>query len=185
MCKHSYIYIYMCTHLYIMARIIRRPLQSSSVLDYSCNPQCLPIQHPQSLPILTHLEASKHPSIPDCRNPSFAHLKGEALSSRRTPQGIHRGFLDADPEPPPTPLGPQIGAPACTGMPNGSFDRQQAPQHPGIRAPRHPGIHSACTGVPNGSFDRQQAPQQPGIRAPRHPGIHASGPEVGGRGGSL
>ena len=37
--------------------------QSSSVLAYSCNPQCLPIQHPKSLSILTHLQACKHPSI--------------------------------------------------------------------------------------------------------------------------
>ena len=155
------------------------------MLAYSCNPQCLPIQHPQSLPILTHLRASKHPSIPDCRNPSFDHLKGEALSCRRGSQDAAGDFRAANFEPPHPPLGPQIGAPACTGVPNGSFDRQQAPQHPGIRAPRHPGIHSACTGVPNGSFDKQQAPQQPGIRAPRHPGIHASGPEVGGRGGSV
>ena len=64
--------------------------QSSSVLDYSCNPQCLPIQHPQSLPILTHLEASEHPSIPECRNPLFDHLKGVTACCNPGPQGISR-----------------------------------------------------------------------------------------------
>ena len=157
-------------YIYISADLF----QSSSVLDYSCNPQCLPIQHPQSLPILTHLQASERPSIQASLTAGIPHsiiLKGKHLA----PAGRHRGFQPAELLlPPHPPLGPQIGAPACTGMPNGSFDRQQAPQHPGIRAPRHPGIHSACTGMPNGSFDKQQAPQQPGIRAPRHPGIQAS-----------
>ena len=52
------------------------------------------------------IQASKHPSIPDCRNPLFDHLKGEALSSRRRAPGAHRPFLDADPEPPPHPPWP-------------------------------------------------------------------------------
>ena len=116
---------------------IRRPLQSSSVLDYSCNPKCLPIQHPQSLLIMTHLLATEHPSIPDCRNPLLDHLKGDTLSSRRTPQNSTGGCSPANPEPPPPPLGPQIGAPACTGVPNGSFER-----HPSIQASRHPFLRS-------------------------------------------
>ena len=81
----AYIYIY----IYIY---IRRPLQSSSMLAYSCNPQCLPIQHPQSLPILAHLEASKHPSIQASLTAGIPHsiiLKGKHLA----PAGVHRGFL--------------------------------------------------------------------------------------------
>ena len=106
------------------------------MLAYSCNPQCLPFQHPQSLPILTHLEASKHPSIQVSLTAGIPYsiiLKGTQLGAT----GVHRPFLDADLEPPNTPLGPQIGTLACTGVPNGSFDR-----HPGIQASRHPCLRS-------------------------------------------
>ena len=77
--------------------------QISSVLAYSCNPQCLPIQHPLSLPILTHLEASKNPSIPDCRNPLLIILKGVTGSPSRGQQGstgVHRGFQAGKPPSP-------------------------------------------------------------------------------------
>ena len=74
--------------------------QSSSVLAYSCNPQGLSMQHPQSLPILRHLQASKHPGLHTCRHPLFDHLKGVTVPPSRTPQGISaRG----DPAPPPFP----------------------------------------------------------------------------------
>ena len=79
--------------------------QSSSVLAYSCNPQCHPIQHPQSLPILAHLEASKHPSIQASLTAGIPYstiLKGTHFWAA----GVHRGFLDAELEPPHTPLGP-------------------------------------------------------------------------------
>ena len=128
------------------------------------------------------IQASRHPSIPDCRNPLFDHLKGVTDPCRRTPQGISRR---GPPAPLPPPLALKLVLPPAreSQMPHLTGNR-----HPSIRASEHPGIHSACTGMPNGSFDRQQAPQQLGIRAPRHPGIQASipqVPEVGGRGGSL
>ena len=150
--------------------------QSSSVLDYSCNPQCLPIQHPQSLPILAHLEASKHPSIQASLTAGIPHsiiLKGSQIR----PAGDFSPRTSC-----PSPLALKLVPPPARGS---QMAHLTGNRHPSIQASEHPGIHSACTGVPNGSFDRQQAPQQPGIRAPRHPGIHASGPEVGGRGGSL
>ena len=107
--------------------------QSSSVLAYSCNPQSLPIQHPQSLPILTHLEASKHPIIPDCRNPLFDHLKGATAGPSRGPQGSTGVHSRSDLGPPPLPLGPHIDAPACTGIPNSSFEHPVGPS--GIHMP--------------------------------------------------
>ena len=70
--------------------------QSSSVLAYSCNPQCLPIQHPQSLPILTHLQASEHPSIQVSLAAGIPYsiiLKDSQVAPagvHRTPQGISR-----------------------------------------------------------------------------------------------
>ena len=82
--------------------------QSSSVLDYSCNPQCLPIQHPQSLPILTHLEASKHPGIQASLAAGIPYstiLLVKLRGAQIRVAGRHRGFLDADLEPPhPPPL---------------------------------------------------------------------------------
>ena len=132
------------------------------MLAYSCNPQCLPIQHPQSLPILTHLEASEHPSIQVSLTAGIPYsiiLKGPQLP----PAGAHRAFQPGKPRAPTcsllVPLGSPIDAPACTGMPNGSFDRHlsiQASQHPQIGAP-------ACTGMPQSW-------------ASEHPGIHSSGP---------
>ena len=118
-------------------------------------PQGLPIQRPQSLPILTHLEASKHPSIQASLTAGIPHsiiLKGSQLA----PAG---DFSTSNLEPPRSTLGPQIGAPACTGMPNGSFDR-----HLSIQASQHPQIGAAaCTGMPQSW-------------ASEHPGIHSSGP---------
>ena len=70
--------------------------QSSSVLAYSCNPQSLPIQHPQSLPILTHLEASEHPSIQASLTAGIPHstiLKGSQIR----PAGRHREFQAGKP----------------------------------------------------------------------------------------
>ena len=70
--------------------------QSSSVLDYSCNPQCLPIQHPRSLPILTNLEASEHPSIQVSLTagvPYSTILNGSQLAANRG----HRGVQDGKP----------------------------------------------------------------------------------------
>ena len=105
-CIHIYVYTYMYIYTYLSHYIIviyiyiyisADLFQSSSVLDYSCNPQCLPIQHPRSLPILTHLEASEHPSIPDCRNPLFDHLKGLQVP----PAGL---FRMANLEPPHAPF---------------------------------------------------------------------------------
>ena len=83
------------------------------------------------------IQASEHPSIPDCRNPLFDHLKGVTVSPSRGRQGSTGDVSQANPEPPhPTP-GPQIGAPACTGVPNSSFDR-----HPSIQASNHPCLRS-------------------------------------------
>ena len=62
---YIYIYIYISNYIYISADLF----QSSSVLAYSCNPRGLSMQHLQSLPILTHLQASKHPSLHTCRDP--------------------------------------------------------------------------------------------------------------------
>ena len=79
-------------YIYISADLF----QSSSVLDYSCNPQCLPIQHPQSLPILTHLEASEHPSIQVSLTAGIPYstiLKGSQLVAIPG----HRGSLDGKP----------------------------------------------------------------------------------------
>ena len=97
MCTYIHIYIYI--YIYISADLF----QSSSVLAYSCNPQCLPIQHPQSLPILTHLEASEHPSIQVSLTAGIPYstiLKGPQLGAIPA----HRPFLDADPEPPHAPF---------------------------------------------------------------------------------
>ena len=121
---YIYTYIYIYIYIYISADLF----QSSSVLAYSCNPQCLPIQHPQSLPILTHLEASEHPSIQVSLTAGIPYsiiLKGPQLR----PAGVHRGpqaFSGRQTSSPHmlpfAPLGPQIDAPACTGVPNSSLE---------------------------------------------------------------
>ena len=105
--------------------------QSSSVLDYSCNPQCLPIQHPKSLPILTHLEASEHPSIQVSLTAGIPYsiiLKGPQVA----PAGHHRGFLDADLEPPPHPPWPSNWRSRLHG--SAKWLIRQASGHPGIQA---------------------------------------------------
>ena len=106
----------MYTDTYIMyIPGIRRLFQSSSVLAYSCNPQCLPIQHPQSLPILTHLEASEHTSIQvflTAGIPCSTILKGSQVA----PAGRHRGFQAGKPRATPTPTWPSNW---CS-RPNGS-----------------------------------------------------------------
>ena len=63
-----------------------------------CNPNCCQICHQANTK--TSIQASKHPSIPDCRNPSFDHLKGEALGPSRGPQGISRRQSPRRPSPP-------------------------------------------------------------------------------------
>ena len=165
---------------------IRRPLQSSSVLAYSCNPQCLPIQHPHSLESLTHLEASKHPSIPDCRNPLFDDLEGDTLSSRRGPQAVSaRRSLS-----PPPLLALKLVLPPAR---ESQIAHLTGNRHPSIQASEHPGIQASIPPVrgcqmghlTGNRHPSSQASEHPGIQASRHPGIHASGPEVGGRGGSL
>ena len=120
--------------------IIRRPLpelERASLQLQSPMPSNPASPKPSNPDTPRGIQASKHPGIPDCRNPLFDHLKGEALSSRRTPQGSTGNSSQAHPEPPHPPLGPQIGAPACTGVPKSSFDR-----HPSIQASRHPCLRS-------------------------------------------
>ena len=128
---------------HLECRILSADLfQSSSVLAYSCNPQCLPIQHPQSLPILTHLEASKHPSIPDCRNPSFDHLKGVTAGPSRTPQGI-LGWQTLCPPTPPLALKLVLPPARECQMAHLTSNR-----HPSIQASEHPGIQASIIQVP-------------------------------------
>ena len=50
------------------------------------------------------IRASKHPSIPDCRNPLFDHLKGVTDPSRRTPQDATGDFSIRTLTSPPSPL---------------------------------------------------------------------------------
>ena len=92
-----YIYIYITADLF----------QSSSVLAYSCNPQCLPIQHPQSLASLTHLEASKHPGIQASLTAGIPYsiiLKGTHFWAAAVPQGSTGDFSTRTSSPPPPPL---------------------------------------------------------------------------------
>ena len=117
--------------------------QSSSVLDYSCNPQCLPIQHPQSLAILTHLEASKHPGIQASLTAGIPYsiiLKGTqfwAAGRPRGPQGISRRQTLCPPTPP---LALKLVLPPAREC--------QMAYLTGIRASRHPGIQASMPQVP-------------------------------------
>ena len=85
---------------------IRRPLpelERASLQLQSPMPSNPASPKPSNADTPRGIQASRHPSIPDCRNPLFDHLKGVTAPPSRTPQastGVHRPLLDADPEPP-------------------------------------------------------------------------------------
>ena len=117
-------------HQYITYNLnIRRPLpelERASLQLQSPMPSNPASPKPSNPDTPPGIQASRHPSIPDCRNPLFDYLKGVTAGPSRGPQGISGRQSSS---PPLTPPGPQIGAPACTGVPNSSFDK-----HPSIQA---------------------------------------------------
>jgi len=86
----------------------------------------------QSLRILTLLEASEHPSIPDCSNPLFDHLKRMSLIRHRPPQGSTAGQTPSSPQPA-LALKPELPP----------LQECQEVHLTGIRASRHPSIQAS------------------------------------------
>ena len=84
--------------------------QSSSVLAYSCNPptpSCtLQPYHPADCILLC------------CRLQDASYFVPSYRGSTNLPQAATGRHRRLDPEPPPPPPGLEIGAPACTGVPN-------------------------------------------------------------------
>ena len=140
---------------------------------------------PPSFPLALKLvlplarECQMAPGIPDCRNPSFDHLKGEALGPSRGPQGISRRQTLCPPTPP---LAPKLALPPAreSQMAHLTGNRQ-----PSIQASEHPGIQASIPPSQGCQMSHLTGNRHPSIQASKHPGIHASGPEVGDRGGSL
>ena len=86
---------------------------------------------PAAQPRMTHACSSPGWMVQNLIN--YSSIGATALRKH----GSIRGHRAPDLEPFPLPLGPQIDAPACTGVPNSSFDR-----HPSIQASKHPCFRS-------------------------------------------
>ena len=140
-CIRVYIYRERCTYMYIYIYMyIRRPLpelERASLQLQSPMPSNPASPKPSNPDTPRGIRASKHPSIPDCRNPLFDHLNGMSLIRHRPPQAATGVHSRSDLEPPPPRPGPETGAAAPTGMPKSSFDG-----HPSIQASKHPGLRS-------------------------------------------
>ena len=87
----------------LMLVCIRRPLpelERASLQLQSPMPSNPASPKPANPDTPRGIRASKHPSIPDCRNPLFDHLKGVTGGPSRTPQGIsRRQTLSSPPSP--------------------------------------------------------------------------------------
>ena len=115
---------------------IRRPLpelERARLQLQSPMPSNLASPKPSNPDKSRGIQAFRHPSIPDCRNPSFDHLKGEALGPSRGPQGISRCGPPA-PLPSPWPPNATQGGPNVAPMSHKSIPDNQKDEHPGIKS---------------------------------------------------
>ena len=126
-CLYIYTYINMYyLSIYLCAdTLIRRPLperERARLQLQSPMPSNPASPKPSNPDTPRGIRASKHPSIPDCRNPLFDRLKGATAPPRRGPQAFSARQTSSPHMLPFAPLGPQIDAPACTGVPNSSLE---------------------------------------------------------------
>ena len=135
------------------------------------------------------IRASKHPSIPDCRNPLFDHLKGVTARCKPGPQGISGRQTSSPHMLPFAPLGPQLDAPACTGVPNSSFEHPVSPSRTHMPPKAFQVVTHMNPRAPK--WSPRRSPSKPkGTHREQHgaPSISSSVTrvlEVGGKGGSL
>ena len=118
------------------------------------------------------IQASKHPSILDCRNPLFDHLKGVTDPSRRGPQGISRRQTLCPPTPP---LAPKLALPPAREC---QMAHLTGNRHPSIQASEHPGIQASIPPARGCQMGHLTGNRHPSSQASEHPGIQASMPQV-------